>query len=297
MSNPKRHHFVPKWHLEKFVDDDGFLHIYDKTADLWRRQKPKQVMTVNKYYTQEWAPAGVDPNILEKSMGTKLEPQAKNAFERLLARTQNISDDESAAILVYLEFQRIRVPRQAQTAKQLLKTTILKNSPSDVSELIIKGKINLNIKDSYRFDFIRAAVGHVYPYFSRMDWEIVQAGEGSSFIITDSPVTFYNVDFLPPTEAGIRLAGTIVFYPLNSTQLLILRHPEYMSDNAIGASEIIPESEVHDGLKRVTFDQVWDKEIVNKTNSMMLQLSSRFIAACSKDVLENCVGKRLEGNR
>jgi hypothetical protein len=77
MSNPKRHHFVPKWHLERFADRDGFLHIYDKAKGLWRRQKPQQVMTVNRYYRQNWAPEGIDPDILEKSMGAKQEPEQR----------------------------------------------------------------------------------------------------------------------------------------------------------------------------------------------------------------------------
>jgi len=50
MSNPKRHHFVPESYLNGFVDDEsGFLNVYSKRSDLWRRQKPKQVMVKNKY--------------------------------------------------------------------------------------------------------------------------------------------------------------------------------------------------------------------------------------------------------
>jgi hypothetical protein len=35
---------------------------------MWRRQKPKTVMVRNKYYHQDWAPDGVDKNILEKRL-------------------------------------------------------------------------------------------------------------------------------------------------------------------------------------------------------------------------------------
>lgn len=297
MSNPKRHHFVPKWHLERFVNNDGFLYVYDKTTGLWRRQKPQQIMTINRYYKQEWAPEGVDQDILEKSMGSKLEPEAKNAFDRLLARATDINDEESAAILIYLEFQRIRVPRQAKTAKELLRTTILLNSPSDVAESVLSGKVLLSIKDSFRFDFMRMVLGQMHPYFARMDWEVIESAEGASFIITDSPVTFYNVDFLPPTEAGIALAGTVVFFPLSSSRLLVLRHPEYTSDGKAYASHKIPKPELGDGRIKVTFDRVWEDEQVNRTNWLMMQLSDRYIAGCSKEVLENCIGKQLNGHR
>jgi len=49
-----------------------------------------------------------------------------------------------------------------------------------------------------------------------MEWEIVESEVGSSFITADSPVSFYNPACLPPAEAGIGLAGTIVFFPLSS---------------------------------------------------------------------------------
>lgn len=49
-----------------------------------------------------------------------------------------------------------------------------------------------------------------------MEWEIAKAEVGPSFITTDSHVSFYNPACPPPTEAGIGLAGTIVFFPLSA---------------------------------------------------------------------------------
>jgi hypothetical protein len=82
MSNPKRHHFVPESYLNGFTEEKtGFLHIYSKRSGLWRRQKPKQVMVRNKYYRQEWAPDGVDKNILEKTIGFTTEPKGLSSLK------------------------------------------------------------------------------------------------------------------------------------------------------------------------------------------------------------------------
>ena len=62
--------------------------------------------------------------------------------------------------------------------------------------------VQLTIKDSARFDYMRMMVGQLSPWLSRMEWEVFAAEDGASFITTDSPVSFYNPFFPPPAEAG-----------------------------------------------------------------------------------------------
>ena len=69
MGRQKQHHFVPEWYLREFSDNDGFLHVFDKQSGLWRRQRPRKIMRRNGYYSQEWVPEGIDPNILENRFG------------------------------------------------------------------------------------------------------------------------------------------------------------------------------------------------------------------------------------
>ena len=82
-SRAKNHHYVARSYLARFVDDQGFLHVYDRTAKNLRKQRPKEVMKINSYYRQEWVPAGVDPNLLETSLGEWLEAEAKSAIDKL----------------------------------------------------------------------------------------------------------------------------------------------------------------------------------------------------------------------
>jgi hypothetical protein len=207
-----------------------------------------------------------------------------------------MTDTELASILTYLEFQRIRVPRQAQAAKELLKGVLLLNSSPEVASSIMEGKVKVTVNDSFRFDFMRMVLGKFHPYFSRMNWEVVKAANGCEFIISDSPVSFFNVGFPPPTEAGIALAGTTVFYPFNPKQLLVLRYPEYMTEQELDPLTRIPEPELRDGLLKVTFGSVWEEERVNHTNWIMMQLADRYIGASRKDVLDRCVGTSVRGN-
>lgn len=192
MNNPKRHHFVPESYLSGFTESTtGMLNIYSKKTGLWRRQKPKQVMVRNKYYHQGWAPEGVDKNILEKSLGASIEPKGMESLRKLIKEAEALDDEDSANILIYLQFQRLRVPRQADTAKALAKNVITQElrKTSKGRDALKLGKVV--IKDSFRFNFLQMAHGTLTPFFSRMIWQLIEAEHGASFITSDSPVLGY----------------------------------------------------------------------------------------------------------
>ena len=95
---------------------------------------------INRFYEQKHVPEGIDPYILEKELGSWLEPEAKAALEKLLCQPSELNADDSAAILGYLELQRIRVPRQAEMVKQLLttymNTVLLDEMPSELASVV-----------------------------------------------------------------------------------------------------------------------------------------------------------------
>lgn len=288
-SVPKLHHFVPKSYLARFADASGFLHVFDRKTRTFRRQRPKEVMRINSYYKQEWAPAGVDPNILETRLGEWLEPEAKVAIDRLIQTPALLNDDDSAHLLTYLEIQRIRVPRQAETAKSLVRTTLLRMAPPEAAAAIHSGELTLTIKDSARFDFMRMIVGTLSPWFGRMEWEVFTASVGASFITTDSPVSFYNPKILPPAEAGIGLAGTLVFFPLSSKHALVMRHPEGVDGTTVSPLHVLPTPEHVDGQLPIVHGAVWDQDLVDHFNWKLLQLSEQLVVGESVDVLRRCI--------
>lgn len=166
-SRAKNHHYVPRSYLERFVDHEGFLHVYDRAAGVLRRQRPKEVMKINSYYRQEWAPEGVDPNVLETSLGEWLEAKAKKAIDKLHSTPEELDDQDLADLVIYFEIQRIRVPRQAENGKTLMRDLILRLAPSDTVEAIASGRFKLEMKDSARFEYMRHSIGTLSPWFEQ----------------------------------------------------------------------------------------------------------------------------------
>ena len=251
-------------------------------------------MKINSYYRQDWAPPGVDPNVLEKTLGEWLEGAAKDSIDRLIHHPASLTDDDSTTLLTYIELQRIRVPRQSEKAKELMRDTIFRLAPPYATAAIRGGEVLLTIKDSARFDYMRMVIGKLHPWFGRMEWEVFEAESGAAFVTTDSPVSLYNPMTLPPAEAGLALVGTIVFFPLGSRHALLMRHPEFRTDPDASALAVLPEPPVEDGHISITHGTVWTANVVNNFNWKMVQLSDRLVIAESKEVLEACTSKRSD---
>lgn len=280
---------MPHWYLKRFVDSNGFLHVYDKEAAGYVRRKPREVMAINRYYRQAWAPKGVDPDVLEKRTGQWLEPRAREIFDKLLTRAAEITENELPILLLYLEFQRLRVPRQAKAAENLHKSTILACLPPQTAEAIARGDVKLVTNETFRFDAMRLANGKLTPYLTRMRWEIIEAPPTTAFVTTDSPVSFINPAFiLGVEEPGLALAGTYVLFPLNSRHLAVLQHPENKGELS-NSIKLVPEAKGGLSTISVTSGRLWSNEEVTHHNHRMLRLAARWVVAPRRDTLVACV--------
>lgn len=139
------------------------------------------------------------------------------------------------------------------------------------------------MKDSARFDYMRMAIGSIHPWLARMEWEIFEAEAGSSFITTDSPVSFYNPARPPPAEPGVGLAGTKVIFPLSSRKLLLMRHPECRSATPL---TILERPTAQSSTVALSHGVVWDATTVKNTNWKLARLAHEVFVADSEATLK-----------
>ncbi len=149
--------------------------------------------------------------------------------------------------------------------------------------------LNITIKDSFRMQFMSDVLGLFMPYLSCMIWELIEAENGCSFITTDSPVSLYNVQCIPPTEPGIGLYGTIVFFPINSKRLLMMSYPEYQKEQKTAMDKLQKNITFVDGFIEIGRGIVWDEDAVKQHNWLMYHLSDDVIVSNSKEVLEQAI--------
>lgn len=277
--SPKSHHYVPRSYLNRFTDTKGFLYVHDFKRHQTRRQRPKEVMKIDAYYRQNWVSKGIDVNLFETELAKGIENDAKNILDKLVVAPHELNDRDMENLVLYIELQRIRVPRQAETAMDLIRSAILKSAPSDITREIHNGRLQLN-KDSARFDYMKMATGSIHPWISRMNWEIIEADSESVFITTDSPVHFYNSAVLPPAEPGLALAGTIILFPLSSKKLLLIRHQECRAKSPL---TILEKFKIDIEIS-LTYGTVWDRALVERTNRMLATLAHEIIVGENENV-------------
>lgn len=278
--SPKSHHYVPRSYLNRFTDTNGFLYVKDFKRNQRRRQRPKEVMKIDAYYRQNWAPTGIDVNIFEIELAKGIENDAKNILDKLVVSPHELSERDMENLVLYIELQRIRVPRQAEIAMNLMRSVILKSAPSDITREIHNGQLQLTMKDSARFDYMKMVIGTIHPWISRMNWEIIEADSESVFITTDSPVSFYNSAVLPPAEPGLALAGTIIFFPLSSKKLLLIRHQKCKTENSL---TLLEKPEIDNRIS-LTYGRVWNKTLVERTNRKLATLARELIVGENESV-------------
>lgn len=254
---------------------------------MFRAQRPREVMAINKYYRQEWAPPGTDPNILEKMAGNFVEPLGKEAVELLLNRPHALSEPTITQLALYLAFQRTRVPRQAKSARALAESYTLTQMGRQVAADFLHGEIELS--ESVRFTYMQSVLKPMTDYLLRMQWNVIHPCRGMTFVTSDSPVTFYNTEFPPPTEAGIALAGTKILFPIRPDRILEIIHPEFGRDTN-NPLEVIPKPEaVGFNVSICINPNAALEETVRRINKVIYWQSDRLIVGDNENVLHECI--------
>lgn len=85
MSEPKLHHYVPRFYLKNFLNNRSRLYVFDKTTDKIFPTTENSVAAENQFYRlPEPVPEGVDPLVIEKNLAA-IESSAAIIINKLLS--------------------------------------------------------------------------------------------------------------------------------------------------------------------------------------------------------------------
>lgn len=113
---PRMHHYLPVSYLNRFVDNDGFLHVVDMLEWKTFKSKPENVARERDYYTAVTVDSPEDDST-EKLIGT-VEAKASPVIQAMIDRDELPDPDSDGWIdlcfFVALLDQRTPVARQIQ---------------------------------------------------------------------------------------------------------------------------------------------------------------------------------------
>lgn len=248
MSTPKRHHILPKFFLDRFCRD-GQLWVYDRARDAYRRQPPINTAVVRDYYTAI-APSG-EKNTEIESILARLEGQTKPVLEKL-DRAEELTGEERGTLALFIAFFQTRVPDFERSVSQLtgaMGKAVVRTAFADVDRARAsladherKTGRSLRVTPEQMVEFVASdeytvtASRNVYllsmlkiakeltPVFGRLDWHVLHAPRGRSFVVSDSPVVIVAPARAEPSfyGVGILTPGAVKFVPLGAGTLLAM---------------------------------------------------------------------------
>ncbi|MDD2901780.1 MAG: DUF4238 domain-containing protein [Syntrophales bacterium] len=248
MTQPKRHHYLPKFYLEYFCKD-GNLCVFDRKTKEFRNQTPVNTALKSNYYSFKDS-EGKKLTDIEQLL-SQIEGNAKNVFEKAI-NNEDITAEEKEHPSLFIAFMMNRVPDFEKSVNKVYEHTIkstLKMIYSDEKRVQTTldefekehgEKLGLSAEELVEFhkgDNIKVIIDRIkslqlmidisfkiFHFFTQMDWLFLHAPQETSFITSDNPVVLVPPEDFPkgPYGIGILFKGVRKLFPISQTTCLIM---------------------------------------------------------------------------
>ena len=246
----EKHHFLPQFYLNGFLDRQGSLWVYEHGSTAPRQSKPKYEAYRQNYYAVE----GIEEkNDIERMFG-KIESLVAPFFRKLGNPQFNLTDEQCAHLYSFVAVSWARVPASREYLDRMscarVKTTAQRRA-QDVEEFHavmqrVEARLGKPVGDYERYrqilesgnyDIIQPSnaynIGHALKLMIEVEeilhgeyhHEFLYAPEGAYFITGDNPVITIAPDLHGQAVIGVGFgrSNTQVLMPLNKKACLLLR--------------------------------------------------------------------------
>lgn len=261
MNVPKRHHYVPQFHLRRFVGADGKLWIWDKQDDRIFQAGPTGIAAETQFYRlTQYEADGHDPMTMERQL-SELEAEVAAITDQWLAWIPDMApldvvpiprvNRRIVALFLATQLLRTRDTREILSALVALDSGAIP-TPQEARELHTE-----LMWDEGQLELLARRFRRSIWIFARNDTQL-------PFVTSDNPMAFRTGDNRRWLRAGILSRGTYLVFPLSPTVMLYC-HPRHGVFRALG--------QFADALSPVRLDE----EMVASDNSGQVFMASRFL--------------------
>ncbi len=241
---------MPKFYLEGFTRD-GFVWLFDRIKNEYRRQQPLKTAVIRNYYTFENKDGQKDYSI--ETFFSQIEGRAKKTIEELNAGKE-ITPEQRLYLASFISLLMVRSPKFDRevnevadaAAKHIVKHAIPnieaatelirhhkdkqedsedKITPESLFEFINDEKFKLKMDRNFVIGAMLEQAQKVTFDVAMMDWLVIHAHPSTSFITTDEPIGFIVPEEIQRTgESVLGLASQkiVKVVPLSHSTALML---------------------------------------------------------------------------
>ena len=271
LQGPKRQHFLPKFYLEGFANNDGCVAVYDREKKEVRVQQPINTGVIGHFYTFT-DELGRQRFELEQML-SEFEGKASLVIPKLVAKV-GITDDERSNLAIFVALAGFRTPDIVDSIKQVSSDIsrrfakmqfantsrameVMRGKPGsptsedelrkeaqDLVDFVKSEQYTLETDHSWAVNMgIRQALA-IAPVLAGRDWVVLHRDNDiKSFVTSDAPVILTTV--APRDQSGfwggIGFANSdaLVMFPLcGSTALLIHGDTGTLTNRCVGTDQI-----------------------------------------------------------
>lgn len=261
MNSPKLHHYVPQFHLRRFVDDQGRLWAWDKETDRTFPTAPSSIAAATQFYRlTQYEADGHDPQTMEKQL-SELESEVALITSEWLDRLDGMTPLEVLPIprinrrIVALHLA-VQFLRTADT-REILSALMEIDRGTPVSEWELREAHTELMWDQREIELLAKR-------FRRSIWIFARNDSVTPLITSDNPIAFRTGDNRQWLRAGILSRETYLVYPL-SPRVVLYCHPRHGKFRKL--------AKLADCLSPVPLDG----EMVESENSGQVFMASRFV--------------------
>jgi hypothetical protein len=289
MKYSHKHHYVPEWYQRRFMLEGQKAYFrLDLSPEIIKRPdgniiKKGEILTkgpgkfffdIDLYTTNYF---GHENDDIERHLFGKIDTEGAAAIPALASPDwMKLIHPHILNFFEYLDAQRLRTPKG-------LNWLIKKTKPNSYNDLLMK------MQEVRRMHC---------TMWAEASMEIVGANNSETkFLVSDSPVTFYNSVFYPvnpkcsfPYDPEIYLKGTRTIFPLDMNHCAILTNVEYSrSPGKLKASKPRTNPRYFDETMINYSNFIRERELneqqVLSINYILKQRATKYIAAASKEWL------------
>lgn len=260
-NEPRKHHYVPKFHLAGFTmsgTEDGQLFVTDKLRRNKWDSTPKKTARETDFYRVDLA--NMDPVGIEKAF-SDVEGKCATVVRDVIADKRLPTGDDFGTLLNFVAISATRIPiirstiaagidglmkqfgRQAllgpEGAKRLRE--IPENASMSDEEMVqfqafIAGNdYTIDVDQNWHIHTMLEAIDALLPALAKRNWAVWSVAEGApDLVCSDRPVALYATKQFPPLlPPGFGTPNTLLTLPLNRRVMLASQFEEMPAESSV----------------------------------------------------------------
>jgi hypothetical protein len=189
VSEPRFHHYVPRFYLARFVDVNGVLWVYDKSEDRVFHSSPERIAGENRFYDIPETSTPEDRLFFEKQFA-EIESDTAPIIDSWLAPIQQgkaikISDFERDVMSLFLTLQLVRT---AEAKDQIIQFNQALNRLFPGEDFDASSFVHFRLLADA--DFLNELADSIASYI----WIFANNFSATGFYTSDNPLIVHSMD-------------------------------------------------------------------------------------------------------